>query len=294
MSAQLPVDVAEFYRTQSTVTDPGEAGRAFLGGLPSDPGALARVVRGLIIHRLEADRFDYRPPEERLHHDAETRYVDDMLRIIRERRDAPLTERREPDERLVGTCRDFVVLHVALLREAGIPARARAGTCTYFSPHHWVTEYWDTARGWTLVDPELTFAAGEETHGFPFDPYDVPRSDFLPGGTGWRRARGHDAEQPDSPNWPVLVSDVLLDLATLNKVEMLPWDSWGASDLLENGEPAAGELRLLDSVAAVTGLPGPPLAELRRIFTSDDRLRVPAAVTSYTTHLGVRKVTLRR
>jgi hypothetical protein len=63
---------------------------------------------------------------------------------------------------------------------------------------------------------------------------------------------------------------------------MLPWDSWHASDLLQDGQPAPEELRLLDSVASVTALPSPPLTKLRRLYAADDRLHAPQTVTSFT------------
>lgn len=290
MLSNLPRDEATFYRTQSAFTDPGTMGHEMLNGLPTDPGALARVVRGLLIHRLEGDRFGVRLEVQRLHHDAETRYVDDILRTIRERSEAPVAERRDPADRFVGTCRDFVVLHVALLRHVGIPARARAGTSTYFSPQHWVTECWDPTRGWKLIDPQLTFEAGEEEdYRFSFDPYDIPWSTFRSGGMGWRKARSTN----EALNWHIVVGDVLLDLAALNKVEMLPWDIWGPMDRGANDEPDTGTTALLDAVASATGPSTGRLSELRRYFFVDGQIRTPATVASWTTYLGNRLVALR-
>jgi Transglutaminase-like superfamily len=45
---------------------------------------------------------------------------------------APLSEIREPGQRVVGTCRHFALLACALLRFRGIAARVRCGFATYF------------------------------------------------------------------------------------------------------------------------------------------------------------------
>ena len=104
-----------------------------------------------MVHRLEGDLFQYAIPRDRLHNDAETRYIDDILRIVIARNDAPLSRRREPGERFVGICRDFALLHCSFLRHVGIPARIRSGFADYFGEDgfhfdHVVTEYWDPAR----------------------------------------------------------------------------------------------------------------------------------------------------
>src|ERR1044072_8290077 len=84
--------------------------------LPMDLARLASIVRGLMIHRWEGDRFRYDIPRDRLHNDAETRYADDILAISVGRNDEPLARRREPDDRFVGVCRDFALLYCSFLR----------------------------------------------------------------------------------------------------------------------------------------------------------------------------------
>nr|WSY50718.1 hypothetical protein OG999_11705 [Streptomyces sp. NBC_00886] len=96
----------DFYGKQTVFSDPGDLD---VGGLPHDPGELAWAVRDLITHRGEGRLFGHSVSEQRLRHDAKSRYVTEMLKILRERRDAPLTERREPGERFVGTCRDLAL-----------------------------------------------------------------------------------------------------------------------------------------------------------------------------------------
>lgn len=79
-----------------------------------------------------------------------------MLGRLFETDDRPLTEERPPEKRLLGCCRDFTVLLVAVARHEGIPARARVGFAAYFidgyNVDHEVAEVWDAGEGrWRLV-----------------------------------------------------------------------------------------------------------------------------------------------
>jgi hypothetical protein len=68
---------------------------------------------------------------------------------LRAQDDRPLTTARSVDARLVGVCRPFAVLLVAMVRAKGVPARARFGFGAYFASSrfedHRVCEYWDAA-----------------------------------------------------------------------------------------------------------------------------------------------------
>lgn len=152
-------DIAAFYATHSSFSTPG-ALAALYAELPPDPARLARITRNLMIHRWEGENYRYAIPLERLRSDAETRYIDDILAIIIERNDAPLTQSRDLGDRFVGVCRDFALLHCSFLRHHGIPARVRSGFADYFGRDgfhydHMISEYWDDARGWCLADPQL-------------------------------------------------------------------------------------------------------------------------------------------
>jgi hypothetical protein len=273
------------YLHQTPYSDPGDLD---LGDLPRDPGELAFLVRDLIIHRLEGRRFGYTVPEERLHEDAESRYVTELLRILRERRDAPLTEARAPEERFVGTCRDFSLLLCSLLRATGTPARIRGGFATYFvegfHEDHWVTEYRLPDGSWRLVDPQVT----HPSYDIPFDPLDVPRDRFLLAADAWRACRAGRADPSTFGFWSVaglrglwlVRARLLQDLAALNGVEPLPWDGWGPRQIMDDAGLTDGDLALMDAVAEGE--------------VPDGVSTVPDTVTSYTLCTGVRQVTLRR
>jgi hypothetical protein len=278
------------YLAHTPYSDPGNAD---VSGLPRDPGELARLVRGLIIHRGEGERLRHEIPRERLHHDAESRYVSELLRILRERSDRPLTRPREYGERFVGTCRDFALLHVSLLRTTGTPARVRGGFGTYlvdgFHEDHWVTEYRLPDGSWRLADPQVLHPAYDPD----FDPLDVPRDRFVVAGDAWRACREGRADPLTfgvswldriRGLWYVRLA-VLHDLAALNGVEVLPWDGWGP-EILDDASLTGEQCALIDAVARADDE-----REVRRLY-ADPRLAVPDAVTSYTAHNGVRRVTL--
>ena len=295
-----------FYAAQSTFSDPGEL-VAHYADLPRDPAQLARITRDLLIHRLEGEMFGHTHPVDRLHNDAETRYVDDILRLLVARDGASLTRRREPADRFVGTCRDFALLHTSFLRHAGVPARTRCGFADYFGDggfhvDHVVTEYWDAERGWLLADPELAdpFVTGHWK--VDFDPMDVPRDRFLVAGEAWRaiREEGADPETfglhppEQGPFWGerFVSGNIRLDLAALNKVEPLLWDVWGEAEG-EPGHPLPEPDRLFyDRVAPVVG-GDPSFDAVRTLFTEDDVLRTPKTVTCYAPFNGPSRVTLR-
>ncbi|MPY58128.1 transglutaminase-like domain-containing protein [Streptomyces spongiae] len=281
------------YLRQTPFSDPGP-----LDGLPGgDIAQLAVLTRNLIIHRGEGERFGYTVPQDRLHQDAESRYVSELLRIVRERADRPLTERREPGERFVGTCRDFALLLCSLLRATGTPARIRCGFAAYFiegwHDDHWVTEYRLPDGSWRLVDPQL----GDGSYDVPFDPLDVPRDRFLVAGDAWRMCRDGRADPGTfGVSWIeslrglwYIRGNLLRDLAALNGVEVLPWDEWGVDAPPESDAVLTEEdLALADAVAAAVAAGCE--AELRRLY-DDPRLRAPDEVRSYTLD-GVRTVQL--
>lgn len=301
----------EFYRAQSAASDPG--GEAVFAGLPADPRVLAETVRGMLIHREETALFGYELPRDRKDKEAETRYAADILAVARGLCDAPLDRPRRPEQRFAGTCRDFALLLCSALREKGVPARVRGGYATYFTPgfhdDHWVTEFWDAGAGdgagpgrWRLADAQVAAPELIEAHRIDFDPFDVPRDKFVVAGRAWRDCRSGAAD-PETfgvgvlglQGWWFIQHNLVVDLAMLNSSEVLVWDSWGLGDP-PLGQPldalSADELALLDEVAELSAAGG-PFGAIRALYEETESLRVPAVVTSHTTYLGARTVTVR-
>ncbi len=277
-----------FYATSGPMTDPGPYA-ASLDGLPTDVADLCRVVQGVMIHVFWADQYGVQLTERR-RAEVQLRRVDRQLERLLALDSHPLAEARPPERRLVGNCRDFSVLLTTILRHQGVPARARCGFGRYFIPghyeDHWVAEVWDAAeQRWRLVDAQMD-ALQRAKLNLPFDPLDVPRDQFIVGGKAWRMCR-REGTDPDTFGiadlrglWFVR-GDFVRDVAALNKLELLPWDSWGLCE-----EPSGGltddHLVLLDHVADLTAVDTPDFDAVRAVYDSEAGFRVPSVITSYT------------
>ena len=266
------------------MTDPGPHG-PLLDALPPTVADLAAVVPGLLLHEHWATNYGIVLTEER-RSESHIRPLQAMLDRVLALDDRPLDRDRPADRRVVGTCRDFTVLTVAMLRRQGVAARARCGFATYFVPDravdHWVAEYWDAAQQrWIMLDAQLDPFQRRHLHP-DFDPLDVPRDRFLVAGEAWRRCRDGEADPAqfgifDLWGLSFIAGNILRDLAALNGMEMLPWDCWGAMPDIQAPIDGA-HLALFDRLAALTLDPDRNLAELRRVYAADERLRVPRSV----------------
>ena len=185
-------------------------------------------------------------------------------------------------------CWHFTQLLCTALRNQGIPARARVGFGAYFTPgkfeDHWVGEYWNAAqRRWILVDAQLD-SAWRNAIKVDFDPLDVPRNRFIIAGDAWQQCRSGRADASAFGLSPINLSglwfiagNILRDLAALNRMELLPWDCWGMMPR-NDAELTPKEMAEFDKLAALTMAGDEALPELRRLYESDERLRVPTTV----------------
>lgn len=275
---------------------------ALLVGLPPTVPGIVEAVRGNILHIFWAERYGVTLSDERKA-EVNIRSADAMLRRIHAVDPTPLTVARPHEKKLVGNCRDFTVLAVALLQRAGIPARARCGFGTYFRSDglwhedHWVAEYWNAEQQrWIMVDAQLDAFQVEQLK-TDFDPFDVPRDRFVTGGHAWQKVRQQQADPQtfgifDLRGLWFILGDLIRDVAALNKMPLLPWDSWGA--MLEagpGGEYSPETLELMDYVAALT-LENDRLDPLRALYESDERLRVPPVIMSFSGGPEPERVTL--
>jgi hypothetical protein len=274
----------EFYATPAGMTAlPFETLAAYLGELPRDSAAAAEVVRGVLVHRDWAPLLGLTFDDARVE-DQQLRPMDDVVKRIVELHDAPLNVERKFPDRMVGVCRHFATLHVALLRNAGIPARARVGFARYFDDgwgDHWITEWWDGAR-WVKTDAQVGTVAAKLLQ-LKFDPADQPKGEFLTGAEAWLRCRAGE-EDPnrfgifDLRGLFFITTSITQDLAAVNKIELLPWDGWGVTMGYGPGwEPTAAELAHLDALAEL--IVEDDFDRLRKRFAEPD-VAVPETITS--------------
>ncbi|SKA39241.1 Transglutaminase-like superfamily protein [Enhydrobacter aerosaccus] len=274
----------DFYRQPVDLSDPGTLGALF-DSISSGPAACAKVVQGLLMHEHVAPAYGLALTDSQ-HAQAHIRSVSAMLESIVEHDPRPLTEARAVSARQIGVCRHFTLLHVAMLRRQGLPARARCGFGAYFQPgkfiDHWVTEYWNAPeKRWAMVDSQMD-SVQRELFKLAFDPLDIPKGEFLVAGEAWARCR---SGQADPANFGVLdmyglwfiASNVIRDLAALNNREMLPWDGWGAM----TPDDARIDLAFIDRLAALSREPDAHFAELRAIYRDDRRVAVPSVVFNH-------------
>ncbi len=280
-------DALSFHRTSGFITEPGPYAGC-LDGLPTDIAGLCKVVQGLTIHIFWAERYGLKLPPER-QAEVQLRTLQRRLARSLELDARPLTEARPLDRKIVGNCRDFSVLLVSILRHQGVPARARCGFGAYFIPNHfedhWVAEYWNEARQrWVLVDAQLDEFQCNAMK-VPFDPLDVPRDQFIVGGRAWQMCRFEGAD-PDRfgifnmKGLGFVRGNFIRDAASLNKVELLPWDCWGIIEKEDLGDPV--DLPFLDRLAELTCGDVPNFDAVQALYQTDPRLRVSGSVHSYT------------
>ncbi len=279
----------EYYRTQSVVSDPGRTAE-WLDDVPPDLAEIREAAGRMVFHyRANGDLADHGFDPGRLA-EINLRYADDMFSRIRDLNGASPSAPRPPLERMVGCCRDFSLLFVAMARHHGFAARSRVGFASYFVPgwniDHVVPEVWDQGR-WRLMEPEIEPGFVDPTDGTELDPLDLPRNRFIVGPQAWRDCRAGTAdpetfvvaphlEQPFLRSWPYLQHNLVLDLVALTKQDMVLWDTWGVIDSVEPvDEPTA---QRMDGLAARLLDPGLTVDEIR-LLADQDGLRVPAEVT---------------
>ena len=252
---------------------------ATVEALPSDPVELCRIAQGLVLLPDLAIALEL--PEAR-QEDRNLRSVSELLRRLVELGGTDLLAERPLEQRVVGTCRHFALLSTALLRHHGHPARARCGFAGYFVPDrfvdHWVTEYLDGAARWVRIDSEIL--------GFDFvaQPHDLRVGEFLTGAEAWRKVGAGSADPMHfgvdgvPENWGIgeIRGNAMRDLASLNKVETLPWDEWGRMAESYRGETGPDFDQLMDRVSEACASDDEAL--IQRTYQSVD-LEVPATLT---------------
>jgi hypothetical protein len=248
-----------------------------LEGIGDDPVQLCTPAHLLVIQPREAEELGL--PEDRLG-ERNLRPAARILGALLAVNPAPVRTGRRPGQRVVGTCRHFAVLSCAFLRSRGIAARVRCGFASYFQPgyglDHWVTEYRDSDGRWVRIDPEIL-------GGTVLDhAQDLRAGEFLTGGEAWVAFRRGEIDAAKFGVYGTtnfgpseIRGNAVRDLASLNKVEMLPWDEWGQMGAAYRGQTGADYDELLDELAAVCAADDP--AAMASLYTHDD-LRVPAGL----------------
>lgn len=275
-----------YFVQQGRMSDPGVYASLY-ENLPASISELVKLVQGVTIHVFWAERYGLKVPPERMD-ELQLRSIERRLAHTIELDSSPLGEARSIDKKLLGNCRDHSLLLASLLRHQGIPARARCGFGAYFMPDHfedhWVTEYWNQENSrWVLVDAQLDDLQCNVMK-ISFDTLDVPRDQFIVSGKAWQMCRSGEQDADkfgifDMHGLGFVRGNLVRDVASLNKMELLPWDCWGVilNEKLDNPD----DLSSLDEVAALTASDVPDFETVRSRYESDPRLHVNGSLLSY-------------
>jgi hypothetical protein len=275
-----------YFTQHGPMSTPG-AHASLFENLPTSIPDLVKLVQGVTIHIFWTERYGFKAPPERMD-ELQLRTMEKRLARTLELDPRPLTEARPVEKKLLGNCRDHSLLLVAMLRHQGVPARARCGFAAYFMPDHfedhWVVEYWNQEQSrWVMVDAQLD-ELQRDVLKIDFDVLDVPRDQFIVGGKAWQMCRSGEQDPEkfgifDMHGLGFVRGDLVRDVASLNKMELLPWDCWGVILNESLNDPA--DLTLLDEIAALTAGDVPDFETVRSRYQSDPRLHVDGTLLSY-------------
>lgn len=202
----LSEELIKHYLGFGVFTNPGLYQPILKNDLPNDIREIGLLVRKNFIHRttLEAgnvgtnkdQRFGdmtlvpwWRQPEDDILQTSAA-----MLAELYRRDSNGLVLDREPQDKLVLTCRYVSILMASILKSKGIPCRVRAGHAPYFdmgklgnvSTDHWINQYWDEKdQRWVTIDVDGSLSL----KGDPFDPYDMPDDAFNFPAEAWLEVR---------------------------------------------------------------------------------------------------------
>ena len=270
--------ILEFYASQSSFTDPGRNSSMF-EGLPKSAEEICTIIDGICLDYDE--RWKYPIQNERWL-ETNNRYVDEFLDSIRvlNKKLPTVLEARPADERMMTSVSHVATMCVSMLRYVGIPARKRVG----FIP---------AGEGFTLYEIVEYFEDGQ-----------VKKLDPARKGEGFVRAAQAFADFRAKKMCPcklncaekkgkaVAVAALMLDLAAVNKNEMLGWDRYGwMLRPIDDFSDRAWEI--LDGVAAVLLEKDMDVEALKAAYESEEGLMVPKMIYCDTPIIPPHKAVIR-
>ena len=222
---------------------------------------ICTAAQGLLIHAYWLEEYQYPASEKDKYHEMQLRSVSDICACASEKQEIS-KEKREPQFRVISTCRDYSLLVCSILRSKGTSARLRCGFATYLRPEafedHWVCEYWDSLKEkWIMVDAQLDQVLLEKLE-LDFSEYEVPGNRFLFAGKAWEICRS-GKEDPTKfgihhlNGLSFIKANIVRDLFALGKIETLPWDQgWGILKGSIEETISARELVYIDELAFIS------------------------------------------
>jgi hypothetical protein len=218
------------------------------------------------------------------------RSVEEILEFLIEMKDQPLTTAREANRRVVGNCRDYAVLLVAMLRHQGIPARVRSGVARYFYPKeeemledHFICEFWNEGEDrWQRTDAQVDDVQRKALQ-ITLDMTDLSPNQFLDAGESYIELKSEKVKPEkigifEFKGWPYVHYKLVSDLACVNSVEVLAWERWGICERINDNQLSEDDENLLEKIAKIlTALcaHSDRFWEAREFYSTNSDLKIP-------------------
>jgi hypothetical protein len=275
-------DILNYYRQPGSMTELGSYAH-LLEDLPDDIPGMCKAVQGVILHIFWAEAYGVKLSDERKK-EVNLRRFEDILQRVSELNKEPVSVTRTPEMRVVGNCRDYSFFLCGLLGYKGMPARARCGFATYFTPgryeDHWICEYYNVPEErWVRVDAQLDSLQIAYLK-IDFNPHDLPAGKFLSGAETWQGCRNGEIDPDlcgifDMKGLWFVQGDLVRDFMALNKLEVLPWD---CNEIMGGPEVEVGkeDYLFLDRIADLATRGAVAFTEIRTLYEADARLLMPA------------------
>lgn len=253
-----------------------------------DLAGLAQVVQGLLIHDFLAESrygLHFSPAAQETIH---LRQAQGVIDAARTRSAESIFVARAPEDRVPARCHHYAKLLTAALRAKGMAARTRCGYASYLTPgyfeDHWICEVWLPGKArWVKADATLD-ADWRALTAFKGNPLDLSATAFLTAGEAWQRCL---QKQLDPARFGIshyrlhglgmIASNLVRDVAALNKMEMLPWDIWGAQPL-PNASLTPAQIAWFSDIARLTAEADRHWPALTARFAADPGLKVPEQI----------------
>lgn len=254
-------------------------------GFPDDIKGICTIIQHLLVHPGNLKLYKLQLDKERIA-DLSKKTIQECIDKIMEINNKPLTEHREPQDRIVNICKHFSMFTCSVLREKWIPARCRCWFATYFSgwrfEDHWICEYWNNQQHRRIrVDTQMDEMEITECHinQNTINWIDLPKEAFFSWGVLWKLYRmgvlsgnlcGYSLEENEHGN-RYIRGNMLRDFFALHKIEYTYGET---SKLMERKyTPKKNELLVLDEIADLTINTDTRFDELLKFYEQHKELR---------------------
>ncbi len=265
------MNTCDYFSKQSPITDPGDYENLYYD-LPESLNDIGEIVKGLFLNYKTWYEF---PVGTEMLLQTDALFVSRILENVMTLCNAPLTAKRDVTERVFASASDYASLLCSILRDRNIPCRKRVG----YTPGREQLRFGDVEPVFKSYDLVEFWDGSTWTQ---FDSAGFLEGEFLPASKAW--LSWHAGEVPPERfrgdpfrGENVLLSNLLLDLASVNKIELLNWDRYGWM-LVPIEELDDHVLSILDDCAEMLLDVDEAFEGLQLLYTREEGARVPQVI----------------